>query len=194
MISRVSFRHYHDAKKQEPNLPQELSNSSIADVILSTIKDIPVSGSFGSKLDTLIRHIKYLRTRDSKDSIYNTNTELAESGSEPISPHQSVKVLVFSQWEQVLEILGKGLTENGIKYVKLEGLYANRGKTKGEAVTQFREDPECAVFMLNAKSQSQGLTLVAATHVFLVEPVINTALELQGRCHVLLWIVASSLF
>jgi len=33
--------------------------------------------------------------------------------------------------------------------------------------------------MLNAANQSSGLTLVAATHVFLVEPLMNPAVELQ---------------
>ena len=40
--------------------------------------------------------------------------------------------------------------------------------------------------MLNAANQSSGLTLVAATHVFLVEPLMNPAVELQvGACALL---------
>jgi hypothetical protein len=41
------------------------------------------------------------------------------------------------------------------------------------------------VCLLNAKRQSAGLTLVCATHVFLVEPSVNPATELQamGRVH-----------
>ena len=37
---------------------------------------------------------------------------------------------------------------------------------------------EC--FFLHAKAQSSGLNLVNATHVFLCEPLINTAIELQA--------------
>ena len=36
---------------------------------------------------------------------------------------------------------------------------------------------EC--FFLHAKAHSSGLNLVNATHVFLCEPLINTAIELQ---------------
>ena len=36
------------------------------------------------------------------------------------------------------------------------------------------------VFLLNATTQSSGLTLVAATHVFLVEPNLNPAIERQA--------------
>jgi E3 ubiquitin-protein ligase SHPRH len=35
-------------------------------------------------------------------------------------------------------------------------------------------------FMLNSHSQSSGLTLLAATHVFLIEPLLNIGLELQA--------------
>lgn len=40
------------------------------------------------------------------------------------------------------------------------------------------------VFLLHAKAQSSGLNLVNATHVFLCEPLINTAIELQAIARV----------
>jgi E3 ubiquitin-protein ligase SHPRH len=41
---------------------------------------------------------------------------------------------------------------------------------------------EC--FFLHAKAQSSGLNLVNATHVFLCEPLVNTAIELQAIARV----------
>ena len=41
---------------------------------------------------------------------------------------------------------------------------------------------EC--FFLHAKAHSSGLNLVNATHVFLCEPLINTAIELQAIARV----------
>ena len=41
---------------------------------------------------------------------------------------------------------------------------------------------EC--FLLHAKAHSSGLNLVNATHVFLCEPLINTAIELQAIARV----------
>lgn len=38
--------------------------------------------------------------------------------------------------------------------------------------------------MLHGKAQSSGLTLINATHVFLCEPLINTAIELQAIARV----------
>lgn len=44
------------------------------------------------------------------------------------------------------------------------------------------EQVEC--FLLHAKAHSSGLNLVNATHVFLCEPLINTAIELQAIARV----------
>ena len=70
-------------------------------------------------------------------------------------------------------ILAQALAENQIGHVRLES------SSRQNAILRFRTDPDIKVFMLNATSQSSGLTLVAATHVFLVEPILNPAMELQ---------------
>ncbi|KAI8816717.1 SNF2 family N-terminal domain-containing protein [Fimicolochytrium jonesii] len=133
--------------------------SSANYILLGHLANIPLKGSYGTKLDTLIRHLRYLRLID-----------------------PTAKSLVFSQWEHVLDILSEGLTRNGIEFVKLE---KSRSKNKRDALKRFRDDNDVEVFMLNARSQSSGLTLVSANHVFLVEPVVNIGLEEQaiGRVH-----------
>ncbi|KAJ3118147.1 hypothetical protein HDU96_003676 [Phlyctochytrium bullatum] len=125
--------------------------------LVSKLEQIETKGSFGTKVDTIVKHLLYIRTHE-----------------------PGAKSLVFSQWDQVLEILAAAFRANNIGYVQMEG-----GKKAHDAVKRFREDDAVEVFMLHAKSQSAGLTLVQATHVFLVEPVLNTGLELQalGRVH-----------
>ena len=71
------------------------------------------------------------------------------------------------------------MKKNNIGFVKLEG-GSGKGKSKGVAVVKFKTDPNIAAFMLNARSQSAGLTLVSATHVILVEPLVAVGLEMQG--------------
>ena len=110
-----------------------------------------IAGGYGAKIEALTRYLVHLKKTD-----------------------PTAKSLVFSQWEQVLRIVTLSLERNGLKYVRLEGA------GKKNAVVQFRNDPETRVFLLNANSQSAGLTLVSATHVFLVEPVLNPAVELQA--------------
>lgn len=97
----------------------------------------------------------------------------------------SVKFLVFSQWEGVLDIIGNALSTNGIGFIKLEGGKVDGKRIfKGQAVISFQQNPNIKCIMLNSKSQSSGLTLVEATHVFLVEPLLNLGLERQAMTRV----------
>jgi E3 ubiquitin-protein ligase SHPRH len=126
--------------------------------------NIPIEGSHGTKIDSLIRHIL---------SILNQDPE--------------TKILCFSQWKTMLEIFGSALEKNNIGYIALEGQGWNPSskrkinfRKQGKAVVEFNTNPHINVFMLNAKSQSSGLTLVCATHVFLIEPVLQKGLEQQA--------------
>lgn len=53
-----------------------------------------------------------------------------------------------------------------------------------KGITIFREDPAVEVFLLHARAHSSGLNLVNANHVFLCEPLLNTAIELQAIARV----------
>jgi E3 ubiquitin-protein ligase SHPRH len=87
-------------------------------------------------------------------------------GNEP-----GFKAVVFSQWSDVLETIMDSLTRAGIGFATLQ---------KPNGIEKFKHDPEISCFLLHAKSQSAGLTLVNATHVFLCEPLLNVGLELQA--------------
>lgn len=104
----------------------------------------------GAKLDSIIRHIKFIKN--------DTNG----------------KCVVFSQWSKVLDMLRTGLNENGIKCITLSS-----GANKS-TVTKFQDDATINVILLHARSQSSGLTLVAAQTVFIVEPVFHESLEKQA--------------
>ncbi|KAH0008401.1 hypothetical protein KCU72_g15728, partial [Aureobasidium melanogenum] len=52
------------------------------------------------------------------------------------------------------------------------------------AVDRFRNDAGIECFLLDAKTDSSGLNLVNAQYVFLAEPLINTAIELQAIARV----------
>ncbi|PRT57012.1 putative ATP-dependent helicase IRC20 [Wickerhamiella sorbophila] len=81
----------------------------------------------------------------------------------------SAQIVVFSQWAPMLRALGNSLHENGILTA-----------TISDGASEFRSDSRIACFLLHAKSDAAGLTLVNSTHVFLCEPLLNTALELQA--------------
>lgn len=64
---------------------------------LEDITQVFINGSFGTKLDAVIKHVKYLQTID-----------------------QGIKIVVFSRWVVVLANLSRGLEENGVKTISFK--------------------------------------------------------------------------
>jgi superfamily II DNA or RNA helicase len=95
---------------------------------------------------------------------------------------ESPKILIFSTWNEVLELLSRVLTGKAIPHRRLAGRSL---KAVRAAVDSFRTDPAVAALLLPFASGSNGLNLTEASHVFLVEPTFNPAVEAQavGRVH-----------
>ena len=75
----------------------------------------------------------------------------------------------------MLDIVGVALVRNGIRFERLEGCTSSRG-----ALSRFRNDTNIRALLLPLKKGAQGLTLVEASHVFLLEPLLNTEQEAQA--------------
>jgi len=119
---------------------------------------IEVKGSWGTKLENVVRKILSI-----------------------IAKEKDAKVLVFSQWNDVLILMARALQENQIKFVNLLG-----GKKRfRQNLEIFLSIADLKVLLLPIKSGSNGLNLIEATHVILIEPCINPSLEAQaiGRVH-----------
>ncbi|QSL66161.1 hypothetical protein MERGE_000536 [Pneumocystis wakefieldiae] len=76
------------------------------------------------------------------------------------------KSVIFSQWKEILDTI---ITKS-----------KKKGNIENDPVARFKNDNSIEVFMLHARSQSAGLTLTNATNVFLCEPLVNIAIELQA--------------
>ncbi|KAL1987630.1 hypothetical protein VTN96DRAFT_2871 [Rasamsonia emersonii] len=139
--------------KLESDRPSK--NSIYSDInsgVLKEIKNIDLDSSFGTKIDTLARHIMWLREHD-----------------------PGAKSIVFSQYKNFLGVLATAFTRFKIGFSSVD--------TK-DGIERFKHDPAVECFLLHAKAHSSGLNLVNATHVFLCEPLINTAIELQAIARV----------
>ncbi len=88
----------------------------------------------------------------------------------------SHKVLVFSQFVSMIELIQKELKKESISHVVLTGNTKNRGAV----VKQFQEDENTRVFLISLKAGGTGLNLTAADYVFLVDPWWNPAVENQA--------------
>ena len=77
-------------------------------------------------------------------------------------------ILLITTWCRVrgAMLLQAALQGNEIGYTSFDV----HGKN---APVQFSTDPKISVFLLNVQKAAAGLTLTAATHVFLVEPLLN---------------------
>ena len=91
------------------------------------------------------------------------------------------KVIVFSQFVEMLGLLKKAIAERNWPTYYLAGDTENRG----ELVQQFQEHTGEAVFLISLKAGGFGLNLTAASYVVLFDPWWNPAVENQAidRAH-----------
>lgn len=92
------------------------------------------------------------------------------------------KVLIFSQFTSVLELLEQDLQENGIKYYVLTGQTSKEKRL--ELVRRFNND-DVPVFLISFKAGGTGLNLVGADVVIHYDPWWNLAAQNQAtdRAH-----------
>ncbi|KNA96185.1 hypothetical protein FOXG_01479 [Fusarium oxysporum f. sp. lycopersici 4287] len=120
---------------------------------LAEIQKIELDGpSFTTKVDTLVKHLMWLRESD-----------------------PGAKSIVFSQYKGFLGILRNAFSRFRIGYASIDD---------PDGIRRFKENASVECFLLHARAHSSGLNLVNASHVFLCEPLLNTALELQAIARV----------
>lgn len=103
---------------------------------------------------------------------------IAPNNQETEKPH---KVLVFSQFTGMLDLLSKALSKNNINHITLTGKTQNRG----DLVEKFNSDPNTCVFLISTKAGGTGLNLASADTVIIIDPWWNPSVEKQAvdRAH-----------
>lgn len=86
------------------------------------------------------------------------------------------KVLVFSQFVEMLAIIEAEIQERGWKSFKLTGQTEDRGTL----VNDFQTHAGAATFLISLKAGGFGLNLTAASYVVLFDPWWNPAVEAQA--------------
>lgn len=85
------------------------------------------------------------------------------------------KSIIFSQYTDFLMVLKLAFQRYRIAFTSF---------AEPDGVAEFQDDPSLEVFLLHARAHASGLNLTKASHVFLMEPLVNTALELQAIARV----------
>jgi SNF2 family DNA or RNA helicase len=86
------------------------------------------------------------------------------------------KVLVFSQFVQMLEILDRDCHLRNITTHMLTG----QTKDRQQVVSDFQKDTRAGVFLLSLRAAGTGLNLTNASYVVLYDPWWNPAVEAQA--------------
>uniref|UniRef100_A0A665XCI5 SNF2 histone linker PHD RING helicase n=1 Tax=Echeneis naucrates TaxID=173247 RepID=A0A665XCI5_ECHNA len=120
-------------------------------------QDIPVKGSHSTKVEAVVRTLKKIQVTD-----------------------PGAKCLVFSTWQSVLDIIAKALFDNNMEFSQINGIHKFQ-----ENLSSFKYEEKMNILLLPLHTGSNGLNIIEATHVLLVEPILNPAHELQaiGRVH-----------
>jgi len=112
------------------------------------------------------------------DTLRTTESAKLTAIEELIEPlmEEGHKVLVFSQFVTMLDILRDSMTAHGWKHFYLAGDTENRG----DLVKEFQATEDGAVFLISLKAGGFGLNLTAASYVVLFDPWWNPAVENQA--------------
>ena len=84
------------------------------------------------------------------------------------------KGIVFSQWEDMLDVVATALSKNEVTHIR-----PRSGRRFGEDIKRFKVG-DCPVLLMNVKNGAEGLTIVEANHVYMLEPLLNSGLDVQA--------------
>ena len=93
------------------------------------------------------------------------------------------KILIFSQFVKMLQLVKSELTSKNISFSYLDGKSSQ--KDRENSVNQFQQDSSIRVFLISLKAGGTGLNLTAADYVYILDPWWNPAVENQAidRCY-----------
>ncbi|PWN62960.1 DEAD/DEAH box helicase [Chryseobacterium viscerum] len=86
------------------------------------------------------------------------------------------KILVFSQFVGMLDLIKTELEHHNIQFEYLTG----QTKDRGEKVANFQKNENIRVFLISLKAGGVGLNLTQADYIYLVDPWWNPAAENQA--------------
>lgn len=152
---------------------------------------IIINKKFLSEMDFLRLQKALLMCRMAADSTFlvdkktpGHSTKLAELAilMDQLLNEENRKILLFSEWTTMLNLIEPILKERRTNYVRLDGSVPQ--KNRAGLVNQFQNNPDCKLFMAT-NAGATGLNLQAANTVINVDLPWNPAILEQriGRAH-----------
>ncbi len=106
----------------------------------------------------------------------NESAKLEEIVREIEENASNHKILIFSQFLGMLDLIRQHLEKVNIPYEYLDGQTVDRAGR----VNRFQSDQNCRVFLMSLKAGGVGLNLTEADYVYLMDPWWNPAVERQA--------------
>lgn len=162
---------YNEVKEQvRSNLFLDIKNNGLAKTKLAVLQGL-------LKLRQICNHPQLLSSGEHNGRVDSAKTEvLLGELLQLLGRH---KVLVFSQFSSMLQLLAKECQRHHIDYFLLDG--QTPAEKRAQMVRDFQENAEAPqLFLISLKAGNTGLTLTAADYVFLFDPWWNTAVEQQA--------------
>ncbi|KAG6622369.1 DNA repair protein RAD5 [Phytophthora cinnamomi] len=94
------------------------------------------------------------------------------------SPDQRRKVVVFSQWTSMLDMVSQLLRRHGFSHCTFNGALSQEQRER--VLTKFAKDPSVEVLIISLKAGGVGLNLTCASVVILLDPWWNPGVEDQA--------------
>ena len=119
---------------------------------------------------------------DKREPSYSSKLEELQELLGRLSQEQDRKTILFSEWTTMIGLIEPLLAQHALGYVRLDGSVPQ--KKRPLLVQQFRQDPQCKVFV-TTNAGSTGLNLQAADTVINVDLPWNPAVLEQrvARAH-----------
>jgi hypothetical protein len=128
----------------------------------------------------MVANSTYLVTKE--EPAYSTKLEHLDNLFEDLFAEEGRKVILFSEWTTMLNLIEKQLRKRNLDFVRLDGSVPQ--KIRQELVHKFQNDADCKLF-ITTNAGSTGLNLQAANTVINVDLPWNPAVLEQriARAH-----------
>uniref|UniRef100_A0AAV1TG89 RanBP-type and C3HC4-type zinc finger-containing protein 1 n=1 Tax=Peronospora matthiolae TaxID=2874970 RepID=A0AAV1TG89_9STRA len=105
-------------------------------------------------------------------------TQIKLENRSATSPKKKRKVVVFSQWTSMLDMVSQLLSRHGFSHCTFNG-GLNR-EARERVLTKFATDPDVEILVISLRAGGVGLNLTCASVVILLDPWWNPGVEEQA--------------
>ena len=171
----IQSAYEHDATQRCPLCRQTANGSALRELKLALDTPVTLQEQEWTSFDNRGRPVSLPM------EIYQTITTVQ------ISPkvqkildliQQPHKIVIFTRYHAVLQLLSTVFTNLGITFVSIEGRMTPNQRAKN--INSFQTSPEVRLFIMTTKTASVGITLTAGSQIIFMEPCQDKHVEKQA--------------